>query len=155
MKYNLRPANREDIYWLDPFYERIMRPYVELTHEWNPTVFRENFNPANSQIIQVDGKDIGLYKYQIKDGALFLWDIQLDESFRNQGIGSDLIFRLKAEAERIALPIRLRVLKGNPAFHLYRRHGFYTLEELDYCFEMEWNANKSLDLAMTSSVPEI
>jgi ribosomal protein S18 acetylase RimI-like enzyme len=145
MKYTLRPAIQEDIDWLDPFYESIMRPYVELTHEWNPDVFREKFNPANSQIIQLDGKDVGLFKHEFKEGALFLWDIQLEEPYRNQGIGSEIVRRLQTDAEEAELPVRLRVLKGNLAYRFYWRHGFYQVGELDNCFELEWNAaNKSL-----------
>ncbi|MEP4078580.1 hypothetical protein [Haloferula sp.] len=57
VKFGLRPANRDNIEWLDPFYERIMRPFVELTHEWNPTLFREKFDPSNSPIIQLEGRN--------------------------------------------------------------------------------------------------
>ena len=139
MKYNLRPATAEDIDWLDPFYEKIMRPYVELTHEWNPTVFREKFKPSNSQIIQVDEEDAGLLKHEILEGHIFLWDIQLAEQHQGSGIGTDILLNLQAEAVKLGLPIRLRVLKGNPALQFYQRHGFGILEELDNCFEMEWN----------------
>lgn len=138
MKYSLRPASQEDIEWLDPFYEAIMRPYVELTHEWNPTVFKEKFVPSNSQIIQIDGRDVGLFKKEVKDGNLFLWDIQLEEEFRNRGIGSDLVLLLKSEARGLEMSIRLRVLKGNPAIQFYQFHGFKVVEELENCFEMEW-----------------
>ncbi len=155
MKYSLRQANEEDIEWLDPFYEKIMRPYVELTHEWNANVFRAKYNPSNSQIIQIDGMDVGLFKKEVKDGSLFLWDIQLEENYRNRGIGSDLIALIKAEAKCLNLPIRLRVLKGNPADHFYRIHGFKVVEEMDNCFEMEWNANHSLEATATSAVPQL
>ena len=154
MKYLLRQATKEDIEWLDPFYEKTMRPYVELTHEWNPTVFREKYNPSNCQIIQIDGMDMGLFKKELKDGSLFLWDIQIEEKYRNCGIGSDLISLLKSEAKLLNLPIRLRVLKGNPADHFYRVHGFKVIDELDYCFEMEWNT-KSREETATSTAPPL
>ncbi len=138
MNYSLRPAKPNDIEWLDPFYEKTMRPYVELTHEWDPSVFREKFRTSNSQIIQVEGKDIGLFKKEIIEGNLFLWDIQLEAEYRNLGIGSKLISQLKSDAQKMSVSIRLRVLKGNPAIHFYERHGFSTIEELDNCHEMEW-----------------
>ena len=132
----------DDIDWLDPFYEKIMRPYVELTHDWNRTVFREKFRVSNSQIIQAEGKDIGLFKKEIIEGNLFLWDIQLEEEYRNLGIGSKLISRLKSEAQEMNLPILLKVLKGNPAIHFYERHGFGLIAELDNCYEMEWKCEQ-------------
>ena len=138
MNYSLRPAKPNDIEWLDPFYEKIMRPYVELTHDWNPTVFREKFRASNSQIIQAEGKDIGLFKKEIIEGNIFLWDIQLAAEYRNLGIGSKLIAHLKSEAKKMNVSIRLRVLKGNPAIYFYERHGFGIIQELDNCNEMEW-----------------
>jgi len=138
MKYSLRPALASDIEWLDPFYERVMRPYVELTHEWNFEVFRETFKPSNSQIIQVDGKDVGLCKHEVMDGHLFLWDLQLEEEYRQKGIGSELLVMLQEKAKGSGIPMKLRVLKGNPAIEFYRRHGFVVIEEMENCFQMEW-----------------
>ena len=35
MNITLRQAKPEDVDWLDEFYEGLMRPYVELTHDWD------------------------------------------------------------------------------------------------------------------------
>ena len=138
MEYELRPAVAEDIDWLCAFYERIMRPYVELTHKWDGTIFRERYVPSQSKIIRIEGRDVGLFKKEAKDGHLFLWDIQLEEEFRNRGIGTELIESVQREAEAMGVPVRLRVLKGNPAKGLYERMGFGTIEEMEFCFLMEW-----------------
>jgi len=105
---------------------------------------REHYTPSNCQIIRVNGKDVGFFKKEIRDGSLFLWDIQLEERYRNRGIGSDLVMRLQSEARAAGLPIRLRVLKGNPAIRFYRLNGFRNVVVLDHCIEMEWAAKTPL-----------
>ncbi|MFM2304054.1 MAG: hypothetical protein RLZZ135_1464, partial [Cyanobacteriota bacterium] len=62
MEISQRAASLNDIEWLESFYESIMRPYVELTHEWDSTKFREYFNPKIITVIQVNGIDIGMLK---------------------------------------------------------------------------------------------
>jgi ribosomal protein S18 acetylase RimI-like enzyme len=53
-----------------------------------------------------------------------LVDICLLPSARGQGIGTQLLRRLLAEAARAGVPLRLSVALGNPAMRLYQRLGF-------------------------------
>jgi ribosomal protein S18 acetylase RimI-like enzyme len=121
---HLRPSTWEDLDWLEPFYERVMRPYVELTHEWDPERYGEYFYPEVNWIVQWEGRDIGLLGYEVRTGYLYLNNIQLEEGFRGRGIGTHLVRRVLALGEELGLPVRLRVLKGNPALGLYQRLGF-------------------------------
>ena len=74
MNISLRKAIPTDIEWLDPFYESLMRPYVELTHEWDTELFRKSFTPETTEIIQLDGKDIGMMK--LRTGlTIYIWVI--------------------------------------------------------------------------------
>jgi ribosomal protein S18 acetylase RimI-like enzyme len=69
-----------------------------------------------------------------------LLDISLMPDFRRRRIGGHLLALLQDESRRRGLPLRLHVLRGNPAQQLYERHGFQ-LDQLDgrhHC--MEWNA---------------
>ena len=137
MLITTRRAIPEDLEWLDRLYERLMRPYVELTHEWKEEVFRENFSPDRMDIIQVDGVDAGMLSVVEKTDHIYIADMQLAETYQRRGIGSDLITRVIESARERHLPVRLRVLIGNPAIHLYKRHGFNIVEELDNCFVLE------------------
>jgi len=49
--------------------------------------------------------------------------------YQRRGIGSHLIERLLAEARSARLPLRLRVLRLDPACALYQRMGFKIVEE--------------------------
>jgi ribosomal protein S18 acetylase RimI-like enzyme len=137
MKISQRAATLEDLEWLDLFYESIMRPYVELTHEWDSTKFRESFNRDITKIIQVDGVDVGMLKVEERLDCIYLGDIQIDRSYRNQGIGTQLIETVISSANLANKPIRLRVLKGNPVKNLYHRLGFIEIQTLDHCYQME------------------
>ncbi|WP_309382849.1 GNAT family N-acetyltransferase [Cerasicoccus frondis] len=140
MKITLRQAKPSDVDWLEPFYESLMRPYVELTHQWDDSVFRARFQPEYTSIIQLRGKDIGMFKVEPCEEYLFLGDIQIDSEHQGQGIGSALIADLCDAAQQANLPIRLRVMNGNPARQFYERRGFRKISDLENCVEMEWRA---------------
>lgn len=127
----LRKATQSDLEWLEPFYESLMRSYVELTHDWKPHVFRDTFDPSVTSIIQLDGEDIGMFKVHRQLECIYLADIQIHPQHQNQGIGAHLIQGLIDEASAIEIPVKLRVLKGNPARGLYEKLGFKVDQELD------------------------
>lgn len=132
----LRPALPEDLNWLNGFYEEIMRPYVELTHAWDPARFRELYDPARSWIIGFDGREIGFLSWEVRLNYVYFNNIQIHPDYRGRGLGTRLIQHVIAEAEQLRLPIRLRVLKGNPAKDLYLRLGFREDAELEHSWEL-------------------
>lgn len=136
MTLTLRSAVREDLDWLDPFYESLMRPYVELTHEWDSAKFREVFDPSLISIIQVNGEDAGMLKVSQRIDCFYLGDIQIRPEYQGRGIGGYWVVKTIQDAQRAELPVRLRVLKGNPAKSFYERLGFAVEEELENCFQM-------------------
>jgi GNAT superfamily N-acetyltransferase len=138
MKISQRAAIWDDIEWLEPFYESVMRPYyVELNLVWDRTKFREYFDPKLTQIIQADGNDIGLLKTEERLDCIYLGDIQIQHEYRSRGIGTSLIESVIRSASIANKPVRLRVLKGNPAKHLYLRLGFREIEIFDDCDILE------------------
>ena len=139
MEISQRATSLEDIEWLEPFYESIMKPYVELTHEWDSTKFREHFDPKIIKIIQADGIDIGMLKVEEREDCIYLGDIQIDSGYRGKGIGTKLIKTVIRSGNLAKKPIRLRVLKGNPARELYVRLGFKEIQLLPNCYIMERN----------------
>jgi GNAT superfamily N-acetyltransferase len=137
MKISQREASWDDLEWLEPFYESIMRPYFELTNKWDSTKFRECFNPELTKIIQADGVDIGMLKVEERENYIYLGDIQIQETYRNKGIGTNLIKTVIQSAAIAHKPVRLRVLKGNPAKELYLQLGFEEVEIFYDCYILE------------------
>ena len=143
MNISLRQARAEDLTWLNGFYESLMRPYVELTHVWDDKKFRESFNPEITSIVQVDGEDIGMLKTEKRVDCIYLGDIQIKEAFQGRGIGTSLIKDVIENAKEIGVPVRLRVLKGNPVKKLYHSLGFVEIADLENCHELEWNIEQA------------
>ncbi len=136
MKLSFRQAKQDDIDWLEAFYERVMRPYVELTHSWDESLFRESFEPEVTLIIQCDGEDVGMLKTYWESDMAFIKDIQIREDYQGRGIGTSIVQSIIERAHREGRDVRLKVLKGNPAKCFYERLGFAEYTEFDNCFEM-------------------
>ena len=138
MNVTLRRATPEDVDWLDEFYEGLMRPYVELTHDWDEKRFRKIYNTETISVIQLGGEDIGMLKTEKRKDHICLGDIQLKKAFQRRGIGTSLIRDVIEKAKADGLPLRLRVLKENPVVELYHRLGFVITKEFKHCNELEW-----------------
>ena len=137
-KISQRAASLEDIEWLEPFYESIMRPYyVKFNYEWDSTKFREYFDPKITTVIQADGVDIGMLTVEERSDCIYLGDIQIDSAYRNKRIGTELVETVIRSGNLVNKPVRLRVLKGNPAKELYLRLGFKEIQILDNAYMME------------------
>ena len=66
-----------------------------------------------------------------------LFRVFLLPSVQNRGIGTRLVRDLLDEAAAAGLPLRLRVLRVNPARRLYERLGFVLSGETETHFTME------------------
>ncbi len=133
MQIVLRPGvtrDREYVWWL---HCETMRQYVDETWGWDQTWqrrrFDETFDPLSYLIIEKDGESIGRISVRRPGDEIFLAGIEIAPEQQNQGIASQLIGELLHESDQLRLPIKLQVLKVNPARRLYERLGFvYTGE---------------------------
>ncbi|MEQ5839509.1 GNAT family N-acetyltransferase [Paraburkholderia acidicola] len=121
----LRPATESDWDFLCVVQEACMREYAEATWgKWVPEP-RDNFRLETHQVIQCDGDDIGCIALIDEAEALMLEKFYVLPSHQNRGIGTLLLRRLIDGAHTRGKPIRLRVLRVNPARLLYERNGFH------------------------------
>lgn len=72
---------------------------------------------------------------------LRLIDIAILEAHRNRGVGSALITEFIREACLDGVPVRLSVLRTNPAQHLYSRLGFTPAGGDQMYLELEWRTS--------------
>jgi ribosomal protein S18 acetylase RimI-like enzyme len=86
--------------------------------------FRERWDVMQVRIVTLDGRDIGWMQSFVKDDALFLGQLFVDEGLRGQGIGTELVKGLIEEAASGGRAVTLGVVKTNPALRLYERLGF-------------------------------
>lgn len=124
----LRQATHEDYDFLYELHRAALREYVEKTWGWNEAwqaaYFGEKFDVSGRRIIQQDGEDIGCLAVIDEGDCLFLSYIALAPEYQGRGIGSQLIEELLLQGRERQVPVRLRVLKANPAQALYERLGF-------------------------------
>jgi ribosomal protein S18 acetylase RimI-like enzyme len=134
----LRPASQADADFVYAVTEASMRGYVEaLWGNWLPEATRASFKPERSQIIQFNGTDIGCIEFHVEPSVINIGKLYIYPSYQNRGIGSFLLGQLIERASAGETPIRLRVLRTNPARRFYERHGFTVVETTDERFVME------------------
>ncbi|HZJ53276.1 MAG TPA: GNAT family N-acetyltransferase [Myxococcaceae bacterium] len=132
MNVTLRPAVEGD-------FEACRRTYfaemdwinerLQLKRDDQERMFREMWAPAQVCIIQADGVDVGWLQTVASKSDEFLGQMFVDAPFQNRGIGTEVLRGVIDEASRRNLPVRLAVVKFNPARRLYERLGFRVTRE--------------------------
>jgi ribosomal protein S18 acetylase RimI-like enzyme len=142
MNLDLRQATESDYDFLWWLHGATMRTYVEAIWGWDEgvqrSIFQERFDPARLQIVERAGEAMGYVSVERREDDIFLSAIEVAPDFQSQGIGTRLIRDLQDEAERQGIPVRLRVLQGNPARRLYERLGFAATGETETHIMMNW-----------------
>jgi GNAT superfamily N-acetyltransferase len=151
-KIALRPASANDSEFLVHVYSSTRRDemaswgwspaqqgsFVRMQYDVRGRGYAAAYPAAAVSVVSVDGVLAGSIIIFRGPTEIRLLDISLLEEYRGRGIGRDLIASLLSEAARSKFPLRLNVLRGNRAAHLYERLGFVAIGgDAMYC-EMEW-----------------
>jgi len=141
----LRPAHADDAEFLFALMKVSLGPYViETFGPWDDSAQRTRFFASlvleRHQIVEHNGECIGCLSVAREPELLRLNRVFLLPSHQGRGIGSRLVADLIREADAAKLPIRLRVLRVNPARRLYERLGFRVFDRSETHFLMERSA---------------
>jgi len=114
--------------------ERSMRKYVEQTWgEWNEAHTKgqiaEDVFHSRLSILEVNHEPVGLMRIDVHAMHVDIDQLFLLPEFQRRGIGTGLLQGILARAQDKNLPVRVWVLRVNPARTLYERMGFYVFEE--------------------------
>ena len=134
MTIAFRPARNDDFDYCRRLYFGEMSWIIEqlrLDRSAQEANFQQMWNAAQVRIIVLDGADVGWLQTMTQDDELFLAQMFVDRPFQRRGIGTEVMKRLIGEAARSNRPIRLSVVKINPARRLYERLGFQVTHEDD------------------------
>jgi ribosomal protein S18 acetylase RimI-like enzyme len=101
---------------------------VDWVDEEQDAQFASLWRRRDTRIITLKGEDIGWVEFRQTGDELFLKQLYVAPKHQRQGIGSQ-IMRLLTEQARTAKSMALFVLKNNPAFWFYERHGFEVVWE--------------------------
>jgi ribosomal protein S18 acetylase RimI-like enzyme len=91
---------------------------------------------AEILIIQYSGEKVGQLILAKHKATLRIVDILLLPVFRNRGIATQVLKLLPSYNDNKFTRLELSVAKGNPAFELYKRHGFVIKSENEVQIEM-------------------
>jgi ribosomal protein S18 acetylase RimI-like enzyme len=98
--------------------------------------FPELWKVYEVRIIVGDGVDIGWLQSAAHQDGLYLSQVYIVSAFQRQGIGARIMSRVIAEAAQANLPLKLDVVRINPALRLYQRLGFRITGEEEHKFNM-------------------
>lgn len=99
--------------------------------------YEAEFPDASHEIVLLGGRPIGRLLVAREPGHIHLVDIALLAGHRGAGIGGALLRGLLADGDARRVPVRLSVLRGNPALRLYERLGFAITGDSGMHFQME------------------
>lgn len=119
-----------------------MRQYAESTWGiWSEADGRartaSDAKAGRSQIVQVASVPVGLLCVDTFATHLQLDQLYILPQYQRLGVGAHVLRMVLTEACASRLPVRLRILRVNPARHFYERHGFRVVSETPERFLME------------------
>lgn len=137
----LRPARDDDREFLFALLKTALGPYIEQSSGWREDEQRARHErssrlPAH-QIVEASGERIGCLDVDRRADAVKLNRVFLLPTHQGRGLGTRLARAVLAEADAAGLPVRLRVLRVNPAQRLWRRLGFDVVGETETHLVME------------------
>jgi len=141
-RLSLRPAVPDDLESVFVVTKAAMGPYVKATWgTWDDAVQRdrvaETFSVCTHQLIYIGNDLAGVLAVKLHPDHLQLLKVFLLPAFQSQGLGTMLVKQVIERADKESLPVRLRVLRVNPAKSLYERLGFAIPHEEPERFFME------------------
>lgn len=114
-----------------------MRESLQRLNRFNPQRARERlsraFEPAHTRHILLAGERVGFVVVLPQPDHLVLDHLYVVPQAQGLGVGSWVMGRVLAEADRLGLPVRVTALRLSDANSFYKRLGF----ELQY--ESEWD----------------
>jgi SAM-dependent methyltransferase len=123
----LRPATEADRELLRALHHACFRASVDPVWGWDEADqdrrFDEAFSTEGRSVVELAGEPVGTLRTS-RDRGLVVDDVEVAPPHQGRGIGTRLLRRVLAEADRDGLPVRLRVLRASRARRLYERLGF-------------------------------
>jgi len=95
---------------------------------------------ADNSVLLADGVPAGIMIVARGPAETRLVDIAFLPEYLGRGLGTEAILGLIRESGARSVPVRLSVLRGNPAIRLYQRLGFAEVSAGGVYIEMEHHA---------------
>ena len=141
-RVTLRAATPDDTLFAERVYFETQRWIIDQLFGWRGdeverVKFLLHYVPSRSHIIVISGQEAGFMQVLQTYSYVELEQIYLLPAFQRQGIGSEIIGTLIAQASGQGKPLRLSTAKINLARALYERLGFHITNEDQFKVYME------------------
>jgi ribosomal protein S18 acetylase RimI-like enzyme len=120
--------------WPAPQQDAFLRMQFEAQQRCYLAAYPESMH----HVVCLEGIAIGRRLVACNSQGMHLVDISLLDAYRGRGIGTQLIQQLMDDCQAKRCELRLHVLRGNPAFRLYRRMGFRESSADPMYIQMAW-----------------
>ncbi|MCG8415282.1 MAG: GNAT family N-acetyltransferase [Pseudomonadales bacterium] len=138
----IRRGEASDETWLFNLFKTTMRDYIDAAWGWEELLQKEGFVtslPAkNFSVLEAENTPIGCIHISQKQDHLLVDMILVEPRYQGQGYGAELMRLAQNKAEQKGQPLRLSVLKTNPAIAFHIRCGFTMVEEDEHSCRMQW-----------------
>lgn len=128
-----RQAEIAGLGWSPAQQEAFLRMQFAAQQNW----YRTAYPQAVWEIVELEQAPVGRMIVLRGEESITLVDIALLGEHRGKGIGGSLVRELLQRGRDENLPVRLQVLKTNPAARLYQRLGFAKRGEDELYLQME------------------
>ncbi len=99
-------------------------PFLRMQWMAQKRGYEARFPSEGHVILELEGKPVGRLWVVRGEHELLLVDVTLLPAYQGSGLGTSLLRSLQGDAAAAGRPLRLHVLRNNPALRLYTRLGF-------------------------------
>jgi len=141
----MRQGELADMAWLYQTFKQTMQSFIAQTWGWDELLqehsFYENLPAKTFSIATVDQWDMGALNLREKADHLWLEMVLVLPEFQGQGIGRFMLEYAQEQARKAQKPLRLSVLKLNPAHSFYRHMRFEQSAFDQWSYKMQWHSS--------------
>lgn len=139
---SLYAATRGEELRIGGFDEQVLAMLLPMQFEAQRQHYLRQYPDAEHAIVEGPRGALGRWYVERTGHEIRLIDICLLPAACGQGIGSMLLRRLQEQSEHSGVPLRLHVVRGNPARRLYQRMGFVDTGSDGIYNALEWRATQ-------------
>lgn len=139
---SMRQGDPADMDWLYRTFKLTMQGFIAQTWGWDELMQEHSFYhnlPAKTFAIAATGDgDAGALNLREKADHIWLEMVIVLPEYQRRGIGRLLLEYAQRQARKAHKPLRLSVLKLNPAHEFYRHMGFEQSAVDQSSYKMQW-----------------
>lgn len=122
--FQIYASTREDELAVVPFNDQEKNAFLRMQFAARERSYAERFPAKDHCVVERAGVPLGYLWVDRRESELHLVDVALLPEYRGDGIGTELMTQLIAEARQRKVPFRLNVLAQGSVRRFYERLGF-------------------------------